>query len=176
VAVWRELASAMGWGARLDQSVVSSGLHPTRSATLSAGRDMVGLVGEVHPDVLDAYGISQRVAVLEVNLSLLLANEPKVPQWKATSRFPSSDIDLAFNVPSSVSAEKVEKALRQNAGALLVDISLFDVYRADVASDSRSLAFRLRLQATDRTLTDSDVAEVRNKCIAGVGKLGAQLR
>ncbi|NDF32443.1 MAG: phenylalanine--tRNA ligase subunit beta [Acidimicrobiia bacterium] len=176
VAVWRELASAMGWGARLDQSVVSSGLHPTRSATLSAGRDTVGLVGEVHPDVLDAYGISQRVAVLEVNLSLLLANEPKVPQWKATSRFPSSDIDLAFNVPSSVSAEKVEKALRQNAGALLVDISLFDVYRADVASESRSLAFRLRLQATDRTLTDSDVAEVRNKCIAGVGKLGAQLR
>ena len=74
------------------------------------------------------------------------------------------------------SAEKVEKALRQNAGALLVDISLFDVYRADVASESRSLAFRLRLQATDRTLTDSDVAEVRNKCIAGVGKLGAQLR
>jgi len=38
------------------------------------------------------------------------------------------------------------------------------------------LAFRLRLQATDRTLTDSDVAEVRSKCIAGVGKLGAQLR
>ncbi|CAB4572056.1 unannotated protein [freshwater metagenome] len=176
VAVWRELASAMGWGARLDQSVVSAGLHPTRSATLSAGRDVVGIVGEVHPDVLDAYGISQRVAVLEVNLSLLLASEPKVAQWKPTSRFPSSDIDLAFTVPTSVTAEKIEKSLRQNAGALLVDIALFDVYRTDASAESRSLAFRLRLQANDRTLTDADVAEVRDKCIAGAKKLGAQLR
>lgn len=176
VAVWRELASAMGWGARLDQSVVSAGLHPTRSATLSAGRDVVGIVGEVHPDVLDAYGISQRVAILEVNLSLLLASEPKVAQWKPTSRFPSSDIDLAFTVPTSVTAEKIEKSLRQNAGALLVDIALFDVYRTDASAESRSLAFRLRLQANDRTLTDADVAEVRDKCIAGAKKLGAQLR
>lgn len=176
VAVWRELASAMGWGARLDQSVVSAGLHPTRSATLSAGRDVVGIVGEVHPDVLDAYGISQRVAVLEVNLSLLLASEPKVAQWKPTSRFPSSDVDLAFTVPTSVTAEKIEKSLRQNAGALLVDIALFDVYRTDASAESRSLAFRLRLQANDRTLTDADVAEVRDKCIAGAKKLGAQLR
>ncbi|MFM8564454.1 MAG: phenylalanine--tRNA ligase subunit beta [Acidimicrobiia bacterium] len=176
VAVWRELATAMGWGARLDQSVVSAGLHPTRSATLSVGRDTVGLVGEVHPDVLDPYGISQRVAVLELNLSVLLATEPKVPQWKPTSRFPSSDIDLAFNVPSSVTAEKLEKILRQNAGALLVDLALFDVYRADVAAESRSLAFRLRLQANDRTLTDADVAAVRDKCIAGAEKLGAKLR
>ena len=176
VAVWRELATTMGWGARLDQSVVASGLHPTRSATLSAGRDVVGLVGEVHPDVLDAYGISQRVAVLEVNLSLLLATEPKVAQWKPTSRFPSSDIDLAFTVPTSVTAEKVEKSLRQNAGALLVDIVLFDVYRTDASAESRSLAFRLRLQANDRTLTDSDVADIRNKCINGAAKFGAQLR
>ena len=176
VAVWRELASAMGWGARLDQSVVSAGLHPTRSATLSAGRDVVGIVGEVHPDVLDAYGISQRVAILEVNLSLLLASEPKVAQWKPTSRFPSSDIDLAFTVPTSVTAEKIEKSLRQNAGALLVDIALFDVYRTDASAESRSLAFRLRLQANDRTLTDADVAEVRDKCIVGAKKLGAQLR
>ncbi|MEY3617409.1 MAG: phenylalanyl-tRNA synthetase beta chain [Actinomycetota bacterium] len=176
VAVWRELATAMGWGARLDQSVVAAGLHPTRSATLSVGRDVVGIVGEVHPDVLDAYGISQRVAVLEVNLSLLLATEPKVARWKPTSRFPSSDIDLAFTVPTSVSAEKVEKSLRQNAGALLVDISLFDVYRTDASAESRSLAFRLRLQANDRTLTDSDVADIRNKCIDGAAKLGAQLR
>jgi len=79
-------------------------------------------------------------------------------------------------VPTSVTAEKIEKSLRQNAGALLVDIALFDVYRTDASAESRSLAFRLRLQANDRTLTDADVAEVRDKCIAGARKLGAQLR
>lgn len=176
VAVWRELASAMGWGARLDQSNVPAGLHPTRSATLSAGRDVVGAVGEIHPDVLDAFGVNERVAILELNLSVLLAAEPKVAQWKATSRFPSSDIDLAFTVPSSVTAEKIEKALRQSAGSLLVSLELFDVYRADVAAESRSLAFRLRLQASDRTLNDSDIAAVRDKCVAAAAKLNAPLR
>ena len=176
VAVWRELATAMGWGARLDQSKVPAGLHPTRSATLSAGRDVVGAVGEIHPDVLEAFDVTERVAILELNLSILLAAEPKVAQWKATSRFPSSDVDLAFNVPLSVTAEKVDKALRQSAGSLLVSLELFDVYRGDAVTDSRSLAYRLRLQASDRTLTDADIAAVRDKCIAAAAKLGALLR
>ncbi|MFZ4721445.1 MAG: phenylalanine--tRNA ligase subunit beta, partial [Ilumatobacteraceae bacterium] len=134
-------------------------------------------VGEIHPDVLDAYGIDERVGVLELNLSVLLAAEPKVAQWKATSRFPSTDFDLAFAVPDSVSAEKVEKAIRQGAGGGLVDLALFDVYRGKgMAEGTRSLAYRLRLQAADRTLTDADVAQVREKIVAGVGKLGAQLR
>ena len=176
VSVWRELVSTMGWGARLDQSKVPAGMHPTRSATLSAGRDVVGAVGEVHPDVLDAFEVTERVAILELNLSILLAVEPKVSQWRATSRFPSSDIDLAFNVPASVSAEKVDKALRQSASSLLVSLELFDVYRNDVVTESRSLAFRLRLQASDRTLNDADIAAVRDKCVAAAAKLGAELR
>jgi phenylalanyl-tRNA synthetase beta chain len=177
IEVWRELASAMGWGARVDQGTVPAGMHPTRSATLSLGRDVVGAVGEVHPDVLDEYGVTERVALLELNLSLLLASEPKVPQWKPTSRFPSSDLDLAFAVPAAVTAEKVEKAIRQGAGNVLVDLGLFDVYRGSGISDgARSLAYRLRLQALDRTLTDADVATVRDKVVAAVGKLGATLR
>jgi phenylalanyl-tRNA synthetase beta chain len=175
--VWRELVTNMGWGARVDQTKVPEGLHPTRSATLSVGKDTVGAIGEVHPDALDAYGITERVAILELNLSVLLSAEPKVPQWKATSRFPSADFDLAVAVPESVSAEKVEKAIRQGAGAGLVSLALFDVYRgAGVPEGSRSLAYALRLQSMDRTLTDADVAQVRQKVIAAVTKLGATLR
>lgn len=177
VEVWRELVAAMGFGARVDQSRPPAGLHPTRSATLSLGRDTVGAVGEVHPDVLDAYGVEERVAVLELNLSVLLALDEKVPIWKPTSRYPSSDLDLAFLTPDSVIAEKVEKAIKQAAGSLLVDLALFDVYRGPgVAADARSLAYRLRLQALDRTLNDAELTEVRSKIIAAVGKLGATLR
>ncbi|MFM8531003.1 MAG: phenylalanine--tRNA ligase subunit beta, partial [Ilumatobacteraceae bacterium] len=141
---------------------------------LSDGRDVVRAVGESHPEVLDAFEVAERVAILEVNLSILLSVEPKVAQWKATSRFPSSDIDLAFTVPNDVTAEKVEKSLRQAAGSLLVALDLFDVYRT--GGDERSLAYRLRLQSPDRTLTDADVAAVRDKCISAAGKLGAVLR
>ena len=177
MAVWRQIAAAMGLGARVDQSLVPAGLHPTRSATLSAGRDAIGAVGEVHPDVLDAYNVTERVAILELNLSVMLATEPRVTQWKPTSRFPSSDLDVAFSVPNTVVAEKVEKAIKQAAGNLLADLTLFDVYvGAGVADAARSLAYRLRLQALDRTLGESELASLRDKVIGAVGKLGATLR
>ncbi|TPW14877.1 MAG: pheT [Acidimicrobiaceae bacterium] len=175
--VWREVAATMGLGARVDQSAVPAGMHPTRSAVLSIGRDVVGAVGEIHPDVLDALGVSERVAWLELDLSRLLADEPRIVQSRPISRFPSTDLDLAFQVPDSVPAERVEKALRQAAGGLLAGISLFDVFRgAGLAEGSRSLAYRLRLQAGDRTLTDVDVAALRDKASSVVAKLGGTLR
>jgi phenylalanyl-tRNA synthetase beta chain len=177
VAVWREIAAALGIGARLDQGAVPAGLHPTRSATLLSGRDVIGVVGEVAPEVLEAFGIAERVAVLELNLSLVLDREPKPAVWKPTSRYPSSDLDLAFVVGDDVPAEKVDKAIRQGAGNLLVDLDLFDVYRGDaLGTGRRSLAFRLRLQAPDRSLTDVDIAGVRDKAVAAAAKLGAILR
>ena len=177
VAVWRELAAALGAGARIDQSTVPGGLHPTRSATLQAGREALGGLGEVAPDVLEAFEVAERVAILELDLDQILDREPKPTQWKPTSRYPSSDLDLAFAVPEEIPAERVEKAIRQGAGGLLVDLDLFDVYRGErAAPGTRSLAYRLRLQAADRNLTDADVADVRRGVEAATTKLGAQLR
>ncbi|MEL6890691.1 MAG: phenylalanine--tRNA ligase subunit beta [Actinomycetota bacterium] len=177
LAVWRELISVLGGGARINQGQVPAGLHPTRSATLQAGKDPLGAVGEIAPDVLAAFDVSERVAILEIDLDQFLAREPKPAQWKPVSRHPSSDLDLAFVLADDVPAEKLEKAIRQGAGKLLVDLDLFDVYRGDgVASGSRSLAYRLRLQAGDRSLTDADVADARRGVEAVAVKLGAELR
>lgn len=177
VAVWREVAAALGVGARIDQGRVPAGLHATRSATLQAGKDPSGAVGEVDPAVLARFGVSERVAILELDLTEILAREPKPAVWQPVSRFPSSDLDLAFVVPESVPAEKVEKAIRQGAGRLLVGLELFDTFRGpSVGDDVRSLAYRLRLQAPDRNLTDADIAGVRDGASAAAAKLGATLR
>jgi phenylalanyl-tRNA synthetase beta chain len=177
MAVWRELAAALGAGARIDQAKVPDGLHATRSATLQAGRDPLGAVGEVAPDVLEAFEVGQRVAILELDLDQILDREPKPSQWRPTSRYPSSDLDLSFVVPEEIPAERVEKAVRQGAGKLMVDLDLFDVYRGEHAAEgTRSLAYRIRLQAPDRNLTDADVADVRRGVEAATTKLGAQLR
>jgi len=177
IAVWRELADALGTGARIDQSKVPAGMHPTRSAVLQAGREPLGGVGEVHPAVLTRFDVTERVAILEIDLDQLLDREPKPTQWKPTSRYPSSDLDLAFVVPETVAAERVDKAIQQGAGKLLVDVTLFDVYRGDRVPDgTRSLAYRLRLQAPDRNLTDADIAGVRRGVEAAATKLGADLR
>jgi phenylalanyl-tRNA synthetase beta chain len=177
VAVWRELATSLGVGARIDQQRVPPGLHPTRAATLVAGRDDIGAVGEVAPEVLEAFDVDERVAVLELDLDVVLGSEPRPARWKATSRHPSSDLDMAFVVDESVPAEKLEKAIRQGAGNLLVGLELFDVYRGPaVAAGTRSLAYRLRLQAPDRTLTDADTAAVVAQVRTAADKLGAALR
>jgi phenylalanyl-tRNA synthetase beta chain len=177
LAVWRELAAALGTGARIDQTTVPAGLHATRSATLQAGKAPLGAVGEIAPDVLVAFDVSERVAVLELDLEQILDRAPKPTQWKPTSRYPSSDLDLSFVVPDDIPAERVDKAVRQGAGNLLVDLDLFDVYRGEHAPPgTRSLAYRLRLQAADRNLTDTDVADVRRGVEAAAAKLGAQLR
>jgi phenylalanyl-tRNA synthetase beta chain len=85
---------------------------------------------------------------------------------------------LAFEVSESIPASSVSSVLRREAGELLVDLRLFDVFRGHpVGENCRSLAYTLRFQATDRTLTDKEISEVRERCISAVEKeLTASLR
>jgi phenylalanyl-tRNA synthetase beta chain len=110
-------------------------------------------------------------------LSTLLRENPKPAQARDINRFPSSDIDLAFTLADDVPAANLQRSLRQAAGASLVSIELFDVYRGQgVGEGSRSLAFRLRLQKLGGTLTDSEIGDIRDKCITAALKAGASLR
>jgi phenylalanyl-tRNA synthetase beta chain len=174
---WTLLVDALSIGAQVDQKTTPPGYHPGRSATLRRGKQVIGAMGELSPLVLQRHGIAGRVSCLELSLTTVLREEPKPALAKAVSRYPSSDIDLAFVAPDSLVAADIHRAVKSAAGNLAVSLELFDVYRgAGVAEGSRSLAFRLRLQAVDRTLTDDEVATVRKKCIDAVSKLGANLR
>ena len=97
---------------------------------------------------------------------------------RPVSRFPSTDIDLAFVVDEDTPAAAVRATVRGAGGDLLRRVDLFDVFRSDaLGSGRRSLAFRLRFQAPDRTLTDAEVAAVRAEVIAAVEEVhGASLR
>jgi phenylalanyl-tRNA synthetase beta chain len=175
--IWSQLSSGLGVGAQLRQDTPPPGFHATRSAELRRGKTLVGVVGEIDPAVLARYGISGRVACVELNMSVVLSDEPKTQSAQVVSKFPSSDFDLAFAAPSSIAAGVLSKALRQAAGALAIEMTMFDVYRGPgLTADSRSLAYRFRLQALDRTLTDAEVADVRAKCIVAATKIGASLR
>ncbi|MGV3759387.1 MAG: hypothetical protein ACO1PW_07560 [Actinomycetota bacterium] len=169
VQLWRFVAEALGSdGIELANAAVP-GLHPTRSARLSHVGGPLGAVGEIDPGVLDGYGIGERVAYLEVDLTALLDLPHGEQPARPFSLFPTSDIDLAFEVDEDVPATTVQDVIRAAAGELLWAVSLFDVYRGSgVADGRRSLAFTLRLQAPDRTLTDGDVAELRTRVITAV--------
>jgi len=178
VHLWRFVAEALGY---LDVTVENGevpGLHPTRSGRALVAGTEVGRLGEVDPGVLERHGIGERVAYLEVDLTTLLDLPHGTHQARPFSLFPSSDVDLAFEVDDEVPASAVEDVIRAAAGDLLWSVRLFDVYRgAGVGEGRRSLAFTLRLQAPDRTLTDADVAATRQAVIDRVqAALPATLR
>ncbi len=178
VAVLDLLAEALALSAVELRPATLPGMHPTRSAeVVVAGRGR-GAVGEIDPAVLEAGGVSGRVAWLQLDLQQVLNGPRARRRYRPVSKYPPSDVDLAFVVPDSVAAAQVERALRATAGALLARIELFDVYRGlGVSEGSRSLAYRLRFQAPDRTLTDAEVAEARQRCIDETSRrTGAALR
>lgn len=174
---WTEISSALDVGAQLDQGRAPLGYHPSRSATLSRGKVVLGAVGEIDPRILDSLGVQGRVACLELNASLICGESPRVPVAKTVSKFPSADFDLAFLASAETTGASISRALRQASGAALESLQIFDVYRGvDLPPGSRSIGFRVRLRAGDRTLTDDEVAEIRGRCIEAVAKVGGRLR
>jgi phenylalanyl-tRNA synthetase beta chain len=196
VAAWRTIAEVLGiadWvmGDRPHLGRAAQVLHPYRSAALSSivttppdeyGFTEVdtelGVVGELAPSVVGELGLlnpdgrPRRLGWLDLDIGALLDRQrvPRRPDEPLPiSRFPSSDIDLAFVVPDAVPAGSVERGLRRTGGELLESVELFDVYRGpSVADGSRSLAFRLRFCALDRTLTDEEIGRLRSACIEAV--------
>jgi phenylalanyl-tRNA synthetase beta chain len=164
-------------GLRVDNAELD-GLHPTRGARLVAGGVDVGSAGEVDPAVLEAHGITERVAWVDVDLDRVAELPSGERSYRPFSLYPSSDLDLAFEVDDGVPASAVEDELRAAGGELLWSLRLFDVYRGPGVSEGRrSLAFALRFQALDRTLRDDELSAVRQACIDSVeSNLPAALR
>ena len=177
VEVWQILADHLRLADPAVRNADLPGLHPTRGGQVTVAGEAVGIVGEIDPAVLDRHDIAERVAYLEVDLGRLYDAPRRSQAYRQISRFPASDIDLAFEVPDAVSAIAVERTLA-DGDELVWSVRLFDVYRGPpVADGSRSLAFAVRLQALDRTLTDAEVAEVRSRLVALVESThGASLR
>lgn len=168
VEVWQVVASYLRLADVSVRNAELPGMHPTRGAEVLASGQVIGFVGEIDPTVLGRHDIGERVAYLEVDLDAAHAAPRTSADYRQISRFPSSDVDLAFEVPDAVSAIDVEDTLR-SADDLVWSVRLFDTYRgAPVADGSRSLAYAVRLQAGDRTLTDSEVADARSRLIDAV--------
>ena len=159
---------ARALGVRLERTGDSyAPYHPGRCARLSVGDVTVGHAGELHPSVCQAYGLPLRTAAAELSFDLLCDLVPGPGSVMPVSSWPVAKEDVALIVDTSVQAADVEAALREGAGDLLEDVRLFDVYVSDaIGEGKKSLAFALRVRATDRTLTEAEAAAVRDAAVA----------
>lgn len=152
--------------------------HPGRSARLTVDGDFVGVAGELHPGVVEAWGLPARACAVELDLEPLIRKGHDVSAAPDFSTHPVAKEDIALVVPNEVSAEAVRWSLMVGAGDLLESVTLFDVYSGDqVAPGSKSLAFALRFRAPDRTLEADEIAAARNAAVdRAASDHGAALR
>ncbi len=182
------LFKSLGIQFRIQNQKNLAGLHPVRGAEVfledkNGESTKLGIMGEVDSAVCSAFNIEETVAVAELDLDLLLDLNTQRSSYIAPSRYPSSNFDLAFWVDFEISAEQLSNALLSAAGEFkeieTVKVDLFDVFKEKNEEDTvlrRSLAYRIKLQSSHRTLTDKETAQVRESCIASARALGAEPR
>lgn len=146
---------------------LGSWMHPGRSADILVGGKKFGIVAESSPEASQSLGIDRRVAVAEMNLSMLSAVVATPRTFCSIPTFPSATRDLAFVVSDRVAYGDIESALR-SASKLLASVELFDVYRGKGVEDGKkSVAVHLQFSAPDRTLS-SEEADREVAAIVGV--------
>ena len=152
--------------------------HPGRAAILRAQGAVVARIGEVHPDVLEAFDMTRRALIAEVDLRTLDALQKPMGEVKPLPRFPAVTRDLALVMDESVPVGTVLASIRKAGGALMESAEMFDIYRgAQMLSGKKSVAFSLIFRSPDRTLVDEDVNAVMAKILSVCEKeYGASIR
>ena len=156
------------------------GLHPARQAVIAIeDNDMsirLGIVGEVHPKVTDAFEISEPVCLFTLNVTALLPFTTAHKMFQPILRFPSTDRDLALVVDTEITHQKVQDIIR--SFPLVSEVTLFDVYSGkQIAAGKKSLAYRVVYQSPAHTLTDEEVNSVQQQILNRLtSELGATLR
>jgi phenylalanyl-tRNA synthetase beta chain len=177
IGVVRELADELGVSLATT-AAEHAPWHPGRCAAVSVGGRTIGHAGELHPRVIGELGLPARTVAFEIDLDALLAAVPDVTPAPTFSTMPVAKEDLALVVAEDVPSEDVRRSLVRGGGALVESVRLFDTYVGDqVGAGRKSLAFALRFRAPDRTLSATEVAEVREAALAAaVADCGATLR
>lgn len=152
--------------------------HPGRCARIMYQDTELGIMGEVHPDVTDKYGIGSRCFCCELAFDQVMKHANTVRFYRPLPKYPAVSRDIALLVREDTYVAEIESIIKEFGGKLLESVALFDVYRGkQVQQGKKSAAFNLTYRASDRTLTDEEVVKVHQKVLDALKeKLDAVLR
>lgn len=153
-------------------------LHPGRQAEIGLGQQVLGWIGELHPEVARGFDLKTGAVAMEMDLDVLDRHRKPAAKYSPLPRYPAVFRDLALIVREEVTAAEVEAAIRRTGGALIEVVTLFDLYRGDpVPEGKKSLAYSMQYRAEDRTLTDEEVSTIHARIVQELEKnLGGVLR
>lgn len=142
-------------------------LHKGRSADIYVGKNLIGYLGEVHPEVAKSFDVSERMYIAELNVDMLNKLADYSYEFAAISNYPPIERDIAVVVDEGVLAGDLLACVRKGGGNLLVDAKIFDIYRnKDVLGENKkSVAISLVFRLAERTLTDEEVNAKINRIL-----------
>ncbi|MCP0887801.1 phenylalanine--tRNA ligase subunit beta [Ligilactobacillus sp. WILCCON 0076] len=145
-------------------------MHPGRTADIYIGGELVGFIGEVHPNILKEYHLG-KTYVFELDLQKLIDMDKKEQIYQPISKYPKVTRDIAMAVDKSISNAAIIDCIKQNGGKYLTDVTLFDVYEGEhVAKSVKSLAYKLIFNNPEATLKDAEVTEAFNEVVEELKK------
>jgi len=171
-----DVESLFAFGATTFERTAHPALHPGRAANVLRDGKPVGWLGELHPRWQQKYELSQAPVLFELDLEALLASH--IPVYREVSKFPPVIRDLAVVVDEAVPARVLEEAMQGGRPAVVQDLWLFDLYRGKgIDAGKKSLAFRVVMQDTSKTLTDAEAEAAMAQLLQLlVERVGAKLR
>ncbi len=155
-----------------------SWLHSGRCAAVYSGEQLIGHIGELHPNLIENYGFSSRVYIADIDFTAMCENVVDGKFYKALPKFPASTRDMALVVKKDVLAGDVKKVINDLKIDILESVKLFDVYEGEQIEDGfKSLAYALFFRHDERTLTDDEVNSAFEMILEALKtSLGAELR
>ncbi len=152
-------------------------LHPGRQADIIYDGEVIGYLGEVHPQVLDNYGIGDKAYVAVLDIMKVTKKATFDRKYEGIAKYPAVTRDLSMVMKKDILVGDVEKVFEKRGGKLLESMNLFDVYEgAQIALGFKSVAYSLSFRAKDRTLEDKDITPIMEKILKDLDDMGIQLR
>ncbi len=152
-------------------------LHPGRQANIIYHDQVVGYLGEIHPQTADNYSIKERVYVAVIDMPKITEFASFDRKYQGIARFPAVSRDLSMVIPKHILAGEVEKVFDARGGQYLESYELFDIYEGtQIQSGYKSLAYSLTFRAKDKTLEEADYAPAMDKIIKALEGMGIELR
>ena len=152
-------------------------LHPGRQALVKYEGQTIGYLGEVHPEVLDNYGIGTKAYVAVLDMPSVIPFTTYDRKYTGIAKFPAVSRDISMVVPKDILVGQIEHLIEQRAGKILESYQLFDIYEgSQIKNGYKSVAYSITFRAKDRTLEENDISAAMKKILNGLEQMGIELR
>jgi len=160
-----------------DANSGKSFLHTGRQANIIYDGEVIGYLGEIHPQVADNYNIGEKTYIAVIDMPSIIDKTTFDKKYEGLAKYPAVSRDISMVMDKTIEVREIEKVIEKKAGKLLESYNLFDVYEgSQIEEGKKSVAYKVTFRASDRTLEDKEISDIMDKILESLKEMGIELR